>query len=292
MAMYRVRPPLTMAPIGLDQGDIVAGFPRPGLPTAKNIAFMVSKNQMKYPTPPIELANRASQLRVFVPIVWLDYAIVVSNSCDNASAAAAGEAAVELAPLRPFTFRRETDEERWLEISTAATGTGSPKLFYLAGDDTYGLPRSHAVLADKFPVSFDYVMRCAREAGTRRVCGLTKEAQVHLQWQLAVAYGRNDREDLEWPSAEDLKLKRAWLRRELADPKKRDSHERYTQELAAVERAIGEAGNGHGRGIEVQEIAAKGADKIDALLAAQTPTAEVATPPEPSPPDPSEEPDQ
>jgi hypothetical protein len=201
MPMYIPRGPLRNAD-DLDQGDILARVWRPGPATGKNILALKS-DQTSFAFKEDPFKQDLSRVRVACSISVVELAIVISNSCDNTREGAA----IELAPLCQYKLEGDTAAERWREISEAATGTAAPKFFYLPSDRTHGLPRSEAVLHDKIVVTAGYLKRCAEEGGTTRVCGLTDAARRHLQWTIAVVYGRNARDDFEWLSEEDAALK-------------------------------------------------------------------------------------
>jgi hypothetical protein len=143
---------------------------------------------------------------------------------------------VILAPIRRFEFEAETPQEQWLEVSTAATGTANPKFFYLTDSAAYGIERSEAQFNLIFSLSHEYLRRCVHEADANRVCGLTAEAQIHLQLGLNLFFGRHAREDLDWPSENDLGLKIQWLEAQIERGGR--FQERYKAELEATKAEL------------------------------------------------------
>ncbi len=225
--MYRARPALTDT-LDLDQGDLVRGVLRPQIVTGRNFAILKDGNKFRHPAPADAILSVSDELRVVSKLERSDLAIILSNSCDNCSE----NLPVILAPLRRFEFEAETPEEQWLEVSTAATGTANPKFFYLTDSEAYGIERSEAQFNLIFSLSHDYLRRCVNEAGATRVCGLAPEAQLHLQWALSLFFGRHAREDLDWPSENDLKLKIQWLESQIKQGGR--FQERYKAELEAT----------------------------------------------------------
>ena len=209
MGMYEAR-----APLGdvrdLNLGDLVVNLVQHHPPVAANFAVVRNKNKIEWPAPAGALgaAALAPELRVICKVEKLPFALVVSNSCDNVQGGT-----LEFAPVLPFAFTPAsgTEAQKWSAISQAATGTARPKRFYLPADAAVGLPRSEADLGNRFHLTADFVERCVREAGTRRVSGLSAEAQRHLQWAYTLVNSRNPRDDNSWPSDEDLLLKLAWI---------------------------------------------------------------------------------
>jgi hypothetical protein len=126
----------------------------------------------------------------------------------------------------PEEQTRLIEAEHWMLISRTATAA-NPKRFYMAGDPARGIDRSevHLVLAQ--PADPAYLTRCLKELGSTRAFGLNTEAVRHLQYTIASFVSRNPRDDHEWPSDADLKLKSAWLEDELA----RNVNEDYQSEL-------------------------------------------------------------
>lgn len=235
MPMYRERPALKSSH-DLDQGDILGGLLVPRAPTKKNLALVRNKNKMDWPAPAASLKKLDKELRAVCPIERLDYAIVVSNSCDNA-----GNYPILLAPIREFKFAQGelSEAEKWMNISEAATGTASPKLFYLPGSNEHGLPRSEALLPNLFSLQHTFLQRCIDEADVRRVCGLTSEAQRHLQWAIGLLFSRDPRDDDAWPSVDDLRLKLAWLEEEI--PRAGHRREALEAEREKLKELVGPA---------------------------------------------------
>lgn len=240
--MYGRRGPLSDSH-DLNQGDLLANALRPLPPTDKNLCLVDSGNRSKlvWPLPDAALqsATLPKELRVQVRPERLAWALVLSNSCDNA-----GDSDVLLVPVRSYKFSDgvRTDAERWADVSEAATGTASLKYFYLPESPEYGLPRSEAMLTEVFPVTHEFLKasmeRCG-EFGLKRICGLTAEATRHLQWQWGALISRNPREDLAWPSKDDLRLKLAWLE----ENAERGGHrrEQLEKEREALRKAFGSA---------------------------------------------------
>lgn len=230
--MYDTRPALT-DPRELEQGDILRGILRPSAATAKNFALLKDGNKFKHPAPQEAVLEVSKDLRVVLAPQREELSVVVSSSCDNAL----GTLPILLVPAKPFKLQADTPEDQWLEISQAATGTANPKVFYLTASKEYGFERSQAQFNLMFSVSHDYIARCMEDAKTSRVCGLKPEAQRHLQWALSLFFGRNPREDYDWPSLEDLELKERWLEATLKAGGR--LQERYEADLAEVRRRLG-----------------------------------------------------
>jgi len=215
----------------LNQGDVLGGIYRPLPPSEKNFVLLRNKNKAEWPAPTRALAESDKELRVVVE-PRRDACLVVSNSCDNARATLP----ILLVPIFPFKLKGQNAEEQWREVSEAATGTAYAKTFYLPSSQEYGFERGQAQFNFMFPVSHDYIRRCVDEAKATRVCGLTPEAQGHLKWALALFFGRNSREDYDWPSLEDLDLKRQWLEARLSRPG--PGHERFKADLEEVQKRL------------------------------------------------------
>lgn len=233
MSMYRSQPPLGSSH-DLEQGDILAKVLVAIPPSGKSLAIVRNRNKMQWPVPSDVLRNPTEELRAMCKVSVWDLAIVVSNSCDNA-----GDYPVLIAPIRPFRFSSTdpTDAERWLEVSEAATGTASPKLFYLPADEGFGLERSEARLPDLLGVEHSFLQRVIAEGEATRVCGLDADAQRHLQWSLGLLFSRDPRDDGSWPSAADLRLKLAWLEEEM--PRSRSRREGMVTERDRIRGLLG-----------------------------------------------------
>jgi len=214
MTMYVGRPPLANSR-DLNQGDVIRALIRPKLVVARNLAYVRSQTRVKFPVLAPDLASPKldADLRTICEIERQDLSLVVSASCDNLHSVG-----LLLVPVVPFKFNNKavTAADRWNEINVAATGTASTKIFYLPDSPAFALPRSEGLLTQVFAVSHDYMQRCVGEAGTTRVCGLKEEAIAHLQWALSVTFGRHSREDDDWPSIEDFRLKVAGLDERIA----------------------------------------------------------------------------
>lgn len=217
----------------LNQGDVLLGMLRPKTPTGKNFCLRQG-SKFVYPAPPETLAQIKADLRVATQPERID-ALVISNSCDNA----AGDNPLLLVPIQPFKLNNEWPEhEQWRAISTAATGTANPKIFYLPAQPDWGLhQRCEAQLHLIFSVSHEFLARCLAEAGTTRPFGLTDAAVRHLQWAIGVVFSRDPREDYEWPSPEDLKLKLAFYDYHIEAGTRR--HDEYVQERTRVRQLLG-----------------------------------------------------
>jgi hypothetical protein len=239
--MYVKTPPLD-GPRALDQGDILGRVLRPGLPVSKNFVLARGKG-IEWPVKPEKLREQPldGALRLQVSVTAIDRAIVISNSCDNASGGP-----IQLAPIVPFSFRFQEEQDaprRWEQISVEATGTATPKSFYLPASQLglpSEIPRSRADLSDPFSVTVEYLQLCFAEAGTSRICGLSDAARRHLQWHIATVYSRDPREDDEWPSDQDRILKVAWLRARVAAKQKGDvRYADFVKELKSLEKRLG-----------------------------------------------------
>jgi len=133
---------------------------------------------------------------------------------------------------------RQVLSEHWMAISRLATGS-NPKKFYLTDDPARRLPRSEAHLPLAQPLEVEFVSRCLRELGTTRLCGLSHEALIHLQYTIDAFFSRNPREDHGWPSIEDLRLKAVWLEEELSRGTAFDDD--YKKELEEIKRHLSTA---------------------------------------------------
>ncbi len=204
MPMYVERPALGDAR-DLYQGDILLGMLRIHAPGEKNFGLLQREGKtarFDYRTKPHHLKSPGEALRVFSKVEPVDV-LVLSPTCDNAR----GAFPIMLAPLADFQFKSDNVDKMWLQLSQAATGTATPKRFYLPAHPSGRLKRSWAQLPIMFMVQPSFVDRCIKQADTERLCGITDEAQVHLRWQLGLYFGRNAREDQDWPSTDDLGLK-------------------------------------------------------------------------------------
>lgn len=232
--MYIDRTALTEAR-QLEQGDLVLGLIQPLIPTSKNILKLhkpLNFNNAKLATP-ADLVGDLTLLRGVNRMEKVDLALVVSNSCDND-----GGDPVILAPVRPYKFSdgATSPAKQWRDISEAATGTASPKLFYLAGSTRFNISRCEAQLGRLFVLEQSFI-NAYIECGLTRVCGLTTAAIRHLQWHLATVFGRDPREDSAWPSDDDKRLKLAWLERELEHGSNR--YDRYRKERDELRAYLG-----------------------------------------------------
>ena len=210
--MYIDRPELART-VDLDQGDILENILVPEPPVGKNLGMLrhnnaANKKCLDWPAQAANLKNPGSELRAFSALTRCS-AIVLSNSCDNYQ----GGFPLLFAPIRTFAFdaRSSTDADKWMKIRQAATGSATAKSFYLPGSAKFKMDRCEAILPEMFRLTHGFLERCLREAGTRRVCGLTSEAQRHLQWAISLLFGRDPRDDDAWPSSDDFRLKLAWI---------------------------------------------------------------------------------
>lgn len=236
--MYVPAEPLTN-PRQLNQGDILANAPRLKHGGAENLSELAGRKNFNWPVPESKVTAFSKALRVMQAVERVDFAIVISNSCDNAS----GQIPILLAPVIPFVFslRDDTPARQWLVISHAATSTAAPKYFYLPSADELGIPRSEAQLELMYFVTPSLMEKFMQLSDTRRVCGLSRDAIIHLQWQIGLIFGRNPREDLSWPSREDLQLKLAWLAEEIAKPPKQvplEQRAEYIREKNEIESIL------------------------------------------------------
>jgi hypothetical protein len=250
--MYEDRGPLKRTE-ELDQGDLLRGILRVPSAVARNFGRLRGGNKFRYPAVPQDIFDVDPELRVVLTPIKEDLCIVLSNSCDNFS----GKLPVLLAPAIPFEFQGDTPKKKWEEISLAATGTANPKFFYLPGSEKYAFSRSEVRLNLMFPVSPDYLQRCIDEAKASRLCGLVPEALQHLQWTIALFFGRNARNDMAWPSREDLEFKQSWLEQMITRGTK--DQDRHKEELAQVNAEL--AKYGERRASVPAVVAAPGPDK-------------------------------
>ena len=196
MGMYVRAAPLANTR-DLNQGDILAAVPwiQDGRDNDLILLNGSPGNRDKtYTIPPPEVDQKrfGESVRAAQMIKRADFALVVSNSCDNTE----GSSSLELAPIRPFVLPQgATEDAQWEKISFAATSTNNPKVFYLPADGEFGLTRSKALLGDRFYISHKLLGNYVRKVETRLVCSLSAEAIRHLQWQLSMIYCRNPRED-------------------------------------------------------------------------------------------------
>lgn len=231
MGMFISRPALGK-PEDLDQGDLLVGVLQPQLQSA---LFAQRDGPKMRPADEKDIgASDLSNLRLNAQLRVIDLALVISNSCDNFAGAQ-----LLLVPVTPFKFsdRASDDAGRWMEISKAATGGASPRTFYLPADESLGIARSQARLDQIFPLSAKQLGAIAKSRTVKRIAGLTTEAVRHLQWALSFFFSRNAREDLQWPSTEDLRLKAAWLE-SMID---RGFKGEYAEALAQVKSSIADA---------------------------------------------------
>lgn len=234
--MYLERVALTEAR-QLEQGDLIRGVIRPLLPTNKHILKLQkppSYNNAQ-PAKATDLAGDLNHLRGVNRLERVPLALVVSNSCDNN-----GGDSIVLAMVRPYEFAEglSSPAEQWRDISEAATGTASPKLFYLAGSAQFNIARSEALLGDLFVLEQSFIDLCI-QYGLTRICGLSQASVRHLQWHLSSVFSRDPREDSAWPSDDDKRLKLAWLEREMERGSNR--YNLYRQERDELRAHLGVA---------------------------------------------------
>lgn len=236
MGMYVAAKPLVKAR-ELNQGDILAKAPRlldgnkSGLILLNGVPKQGDRTYT-WPPPDVELLKFNRNVRVAQQIELLELALVVSNSCDNTD----GGSSLELAPVKQFVFGEtvDTDALRWEKISYAATSTNNPKTFYLPESPEFGFGRSKALLGDRYYISPELFDHYLKKLNTKRLCGIAGEAVQHLQWQLSMVYSRHPREDHDWPSEADLKLKMEFLKDRILAGTDPDGD--YAQELAMLEK--------------------------------------------------------
>ena len=212
MGIYEARPAMK-GPADLNQGDIVSRVMRAVEPTGKNLVVKKGQNETIWPVPngrtPAE-GQLDPQLRLQLQVERVELAIVISNSCDNV------RNHLTLAPIRPFEFKgpAQTAKQRWGEIRLLATGSGSPKTFYLPALPNV-LQRSTAELGEYFRQSHDLMSESIKRFQSARVTGLTPEAVRHLQWHWSLVSSRNSREDFDWQGGDDLALRLDSVKEEL-----------------------------------------------------------------------------
>jgi hypothetical protein len=239
MTMYLQRASLvgdSNATKDLNQGDVLRRLPVPKPPLARSITTLRGP-KVTYPFSADSFGQAVGKeegvraLRLMLEVELVEYAIVLSNACDNTD----GTWQLLVAPISPFEFSPEADSDskKWRQISVAATGATAPKQFYLPR--YRDMPRSKVELARIAGITHEYLARCVLEIGTDRAFGLTDEAQRHLQRTLDLFFARNAREDYDWPSREDLELKKAWLEQELArGGRRQESNKKRLEELVRI----------------------------------------------------------
>jgi hypothetical protein len=139
--------------------------------------------------------------------ITLTRALVIEQSCDSPLSLG-----VALAPLVSWQPEGK-GEDQWKSISRMATSLANPTRFYLPDHPSLGPERYLAELGRKFflpaPVMNDLI-----KAG-KRIATLSPTTIAYLQFRLGVMYQRAAREDYDWPSVEDLKLKRGFLQKQI-----------------------------------------------------------------------------
>lgn len=227
MGMYESRPVL-VDPRDLNQGDLVSNVFRVHPPAEAGLVPVRSRQKIEFTNRHDAVRRRDPDLRAVCRVEPV-LAVVLSNSCDNARGLPLMFGPVIAFPAAP----NAAPADLWNKISAMATGTASPKFFYLPASPSHGvLERSCAVLSDLFVVSQDYIKTCVDHAGATCLGGLAPEAQRHLQWGIGVFFGRDPREDDAWPSLEDWKLKLAWHEAEIESGG--PQHEWHKQERVRV----------------------------------------------------------
>jgi hypothetical protein len=214
----------------LDQGDILQKALLPTLATDKSFGQR-NKNALD-PATPDHVKAADDKLRVFGTVKHFPYVVVLSASCDNIKGLP-----LELAPVVPWDLSKApSDSDRWKMISALGTGAGNLRSFYMPADPTFGFGRSKLALDQRVFVDPTFVTRCIAEHGTKRIGALNALAVRHLQWTLGASYSRNARDDLSWPSEEDLRLKATFLEAELkaGTPFKSE----YEAELLAIQQLL------------------------------------------------------
>jgi hypothetical protein len=139
--------------------------------------------------------------------IELKHAIVIDQSCDAPRATR-----VILAPLSPFTPEGKVDSQ-WKHISREATSLADPTRFYLPDEPSCGLGRHLAEFENKFDLPGDFLLKLIQSG--KRVLTLSPEALGFLQFRLGTMYSRYARDDYAWPSVADLKLKQAYLNKQI-----------------------------------------------------------------------------
>ena len=231
MSMYVGRGPLGSAR-DLEQGDLLANALLPRVPLSSSVARtrLNAAGDHVLSEYPADFAADADELRT-VQHLKRCLAIVPSNSCDNHG----GHVPLIVAPLQALALSSGKPAAQWREVQKRATSGEFPKLFYLPGSSTYGLNRGNVLLSSLTHVSVDFMDRCIAGGGTRRICGLTPAAVVHLQWALGQLFGRSPRDDFAWPARDYYALKLASVDAELA---KNDVEPARRTELLAERAAI------------------------------------------------------
>src|SRR4051812_37960043 len=103
MGMYRSRPPLTSSTTStLEQGDILASVYQPLPPVGKNLTRL-DGNKIAFPSKREHLVD-LTKCRAMCAVEKVDFAIVLSNSCDNER----GGHPLILAPIKAFTVVGDT----------------------------------------------------------------------------------------------------------------------------------------------------------------------------------------
>ncbi len=140
--------------------------------------------------------------------IQLCMAIVLTQSCDIATAAR-----LLLAPLERFELSGTNPKKQYEQVRKAATSLHEPTSFYLPASRRYGLGRLNARLRDAFSLPKREFINYATAAPLKRL-GLVEEMKRHLQFSLAATFVRRDRDERDWQSADDLRLRIQWLNAE------------------------------------------------------------------------------
>ena len=113
-----------------------------------------------------------------------------------------------------FTNEEAKPRARWNKINNCAMSLREPKSIYLPGNGKLNLTRGLADFGEAFTLPREFLEELTRR--DMRVAGLGAEDVAYLQSRLAVLLTRAAREDLAWPSAEDLKIKIEYLESQIS----------------------------------------------------------------------------
>lgn len=199
---YRV--PAAREPLA--QGDIFDGVPIIGATLSPAFQFLETDTPGIFSAKNIALVEIAEGM-LLAEEIRLTRAIVISQSCD------AGRAPrVLLAPIQSHSSKAK-GASLWSEVQNLATSLREPKTLYLPGNSVLKFERSTAEFGSAFSVP-RAVLENLAHAG-RRKASLGRIATEYLQHRLAVMLSRVAQDDYAWPSAEDLALKKEWLKESL-----------------------------------------------------------------------------
>jgi hypothetical protein len=223
--MYRARD----AAGPLEQGDILQAVPWLNVQVTRsrvlvpdeNGGFVVGEHS---PSAPDDC---------FLAQLQLVDALVVTQSCD-----ALRGATILLAPIEALIELSPRPERRSAEVRRIATGLGEIGRFYLPDLPPRDIPRRVALLDSCFSLDREDLSQFVRERRSI-ILGLTARGVEYLQFRLGVVFGRNAREDEDWPSTEDLSDRISSLDARLSKPFS-DEHQRQlrTEEREEVVKAL------------------------------------------------------